>query len=97
MNDDLITRATQALYRRTQGTHEVFQQPDSRLSEVVEDGGHTYIVLRNINGLLAVYLVYAGPLLTWLDPSKYPDVIAAKEYRLMEAKVLLETVGACKT
>lgn len=58
MNEfELMDRAIGALSLRAQRTGEQYQQPNAGLSEIEIHNGISYVVLRNINGVLAAYRV----------------------------------------
>ena len=55
--DDLLRRALAAWFKTGGGYPAIPQQPSQALSAVETDGGHQYVVLRNVNGVLAAYRV----------------------------------------
>lgn len=57
MEGELLNRAIAAYYRRATKNGEIPQQPSSSSSGVTENNGKDYVVLRNVNGILAVYRV----------------------------------------
>mgnify|MGYP001216166751 CR=1 FL=1 len=52
--DDLLRRAVSAWFKHGKG-YPLHEQPSASLSTVEEADGHTYIILRNVNGIITVY------------------------------------------
>jgi hypothetical protein len=52
-----IDRAMAAYYRAKRSPQEVYQQPSRSDSGAVEYAGKRYVVLANVNGILAVYRI----------------------------------------
>lgn len=55
-DEELTQRAIAAYYRSARGG-EILDQPSSGASGVTEHEGKEYVILRNVNGVLAVYRV----------------------------------------
>ena len=53
-NDDLLRRAMAAWFRAG-GGYPLHQQPSAALSTVETADGLTYVLLRNVNGIIATY------------------------------------------
>ena len=70
---DLIKRASRA-YRKRFG--EGSFQPSSHGSDVEGIGGKQYVVLRNVNGVLAVYAIGAFGSLHYVEKQDYPKKLA---------------------
>ncbi|MGA3799390.1 hypothetical protein ACPCYX_16715 [Pseudomonas fluorescens] len=69
---DALTRAIYAFCARSGGP---VDQPCQYLSDVEEHDGLRYVVLRNVNGLLAVYRITAAGMLRRMK--RWPKVISA--------------------
>jgi hypothetical protein len=56
MANDLVARATVA-YLRSDADSAIVSQPSMTISDVVTHAGLQYVILRNVDGVLAVYRV----------------------------------------
>ena len=57
MSQEYYARAMMAYIRVEKAAHGLYQQPSQQLSGVELHDGLQYVVLRNVNGLLAVYRI----------------------------------------
>ena len=71
----LIARATRLYVKRVDG----MDYPGFRGSDVERFGGRDYVVLRSVEGVLAVYRIGAFDSLNWVEKDDYPEELRHAE------------------